>query len=287
MINLPNLPPKEDLEYREKDLLLSVYEEFARSSRIPFYILIIVLIIAYPLTALLRVVMTKAFVSSYTPPPVVSDPYHAKPLQVLKVQILSVAPGIFSVFAQVINPNPTLSAKSVAYDFVLKGTDGEILKKVEGENYLFPSESKFFLLPHANVPSVPNAAELTVREVKWTRRIPKVDIRLEVLQKTTGVTPEGNFFVEGLVKNLQGFLIKKVNLDVMIFDKNNQNILAINSTLLDDLVPFESRYFKLLWPANEKQLFRSSKGQVQVLPSLNLLVPGLVLEEESQKVPVR
>ncbi len=282
MINLPNLPEKEELEFKEKEFLLSLYEQFQRSSKIWFVVLGVLLVLALPAKFVLQGIFASALIKSYRPPVVNLQPYIPQELQVLRTEILSVSAGSVSVLAQLLNPNRDISAREFTYRFVLKDGTGAVLSEVPGEGYLLSGESRFLLLPLLSLSPLPKTAELVLEQVRWTRRQPEFEVRLEVLQKNTGYTPEGKFFVEGLVRNLQNYQIKKVELSFIVFDQSNRNIVGVNSSVITDLVGSESRYFRVLWPSGK----RFAPGQVEVIPDVNLLAPGLILEQQ-QKIPVR
>lgn len=281
-MKLPNLPEKEELEFKEKEFFFSLHEQFESSAKIWFYLLLVVVILAWPGTILLRANLAGLFISRYQPPEVNLHPYTPLDLKILKTQVLPVTAGIFSAYAQVLNPNLDISSQLFHYQFVFKDASGAEMKKVLGTNYLLAGESKFLLAPTVTTSPAPQSVEFLIGKTEWTKRRPDIDVKLDILQKNTGTTPEGKFFVEGLLKNLQSLQIKKVELTALVFDQTNQNVVAVNSSVYTDLVPLESRYFRLVWPVARFP----SQGEVQVIPSLNRLDPGVVLGKPN-KIPVR
>ncbi len=289
MINIPKLPEKEELLFQEKSFLLSLYEQYQNSAHLKILIWILagVLAAGWPLKYVIDSNFSKYLIGRLEPSLVNLEPYRPVPLEIRRLKLLALpAPGKFSVYAQVINPNPDISVSALLYEFVLKDAEGKILTTVSGKSFLEPAASKFLLLPLLNLTG-PEAekkkitAELRFGKIRWTRRVPEVEVNLEVLQKKFGVAAEGNFFVEGLLKNLQGFGLKKVEVGALAFDVANQEILGVNSTVLTDLRPFESRYFRMLWPGDLPGV-----GDVQVIPAVNLLEPQAFLEA-GEKVPAR
>lgn len=286
MLKIPKIPEKEELEFKEKEFLLSVYEEFQASSKFWFILLLAVIILAFPVKVLVEDSFAQSFISSYQPPPVNLKPYIPQPIKILKTQILSAGAERVSVYAQIFNPNSDISSPKFDYEFILKDQSGNVLKKLTGQSYLFAGESKFLLVPSVDFSgsaTLPKSAELNLRDVRWTKRSPAIDIHLEILQKNTGLNLEKQFYVEGLLRNPHQFAIKTVELAVILFDSTNQNIVGVNSTVKTELKPLESRYFRVVWPGGKPA---SSLGEVQVLPYLNRLDPGLVLELP-HSVPLR
>ena len=275
------MPEKEELQYREKEFLLNLYEAFEGFSKKLLIILLVVIVGAFPLAVFLKSILTNLFVSSYVPPFVNEQPYTPQGLQVLKTDLLAVSSGVFSAYAQLLNPNPDLSVRKFAYRFVFRGSDNSLIDEVDGESFMLGGESKFLLAPIVELESVPSSVELVIDGASWTAWTPAVSPELEVLQKNTGRTLEGQFFVEGLIQNSQGFIIKKVEIELIAFDASNQKVAGINSTAISDLKPFESRYFRAIWPIGF-----SSLGEVEVIPLVNPFGPGLILEQV-EDIPAR
>lgn len=277
---IPKLPEKEELEYKQKEFLLSVYEQFQGSSKLLLRALVILAILAVPLKFGLEFLLVKSLTAAYRPPVVNSALYTPQDLEVRQVQILRLDDKHVSAVAQVLNPNAEISVYALAYEFILKNESGHKVGKISGASYISARESKFILEPLILMDPLPQQAELTLHNIRWTSKKPE-ELKLEILQKNVGQTVEGNFFAEGLVKNLQGFGLKKVEVSAVVFDISNQNIIAVNKTVLTELRPFESRYFRMVWPRNYPSI-----GQVNVAASVNLLDPGLILEK-GKLVPAR
>ena len=285
MLKMPKLPevklPRgEDLQYKEKEFLLSVYEQFQRSSKKLFYILGGMILLVIPVGFLAQTYLAEYWINSYQPPVVNLHPYTPAEIQILDVRVLPVVSGTYSAYAQIVNPNPDISVRSFQYEFVFKDGQGRKIKSAEGQDYLPAQESKFLILPSVRV-SDALSAELIIKEVAWTKQTSESRVAFEVLQKKSGQTPENNFFVEGIVKNSSSFGLKNVAVPVIVFDSSNQNVLAVNSTVLSDLKPFENRYFRVLWPVVSANI-----GEIRVTPGFNPLDPGLLLEK-SDRVPAR
>jgi hypothetical protein len=282
MLKLPNLPEKEELEYQKQEFFLSILEEFQATSKLWFYFLGAFVLIAIPAGILMKNVWTSSFISQYQPPAVNTVPYQAVPLRVLKTEILPVTDTLDSVYSQIFNPNSDISASDIQYELLLKGSGGNILNTIKGDSYLLAGESKFLLSPTVAANPLLASVELKFGEIHWTKFKPQFVLKLSVLQANTGTAPEGKFFVEGLVRNPEGYRVKKVEVAIVVFDKTNQNIQAINSTVLTDLLPLESRYFRVIWPFGKTY----PVAQVQIIPYVNLLDPGFVIQKPD-KLPAR
>lgn len=284
MVKLPNLPPQEEIQYKEKEFFLSLYEQFQQSSKIWFVFLAAAVVAAIPLKSFIAGKFAASLISSYRPVEVNENPYHPEDLRVLKAKAIPAGQNLYSAYAQILNPNPEVSAREFQYRLMIKNSGGQIIKTIPAVNFILAGESKFLLFPTITLNEKPDQVEIEFQKIRWTGSKPAFDTRLEILQKNTGVTAENQFFVEGLLRNLESFGIKQVELGAIVFDKSNQNILAVNISLLTDITPLENRYFRLIWPS--RHINTSTVGQVTVIPQVNPLNPGLILEN-GEKLPAR
>src|SRR3989338_6725163 len=259
MVNIPKLPEKEELEYKEKEFFLSLSEQLEASSRYWFFALIVVAAVSVPVGFLLRGTLSRTFIGSYEPPPVNTTPYTPEPLQVLQTGVLPLGGGVVSIYGQPRNPNPDISARGFDYVFVLEDAAGQETGRVEGKSYLLAGDSRFIVVPSHASASQPARVRLEFGEVDWTKLQPEHDLRFEIAQKNTGVTPEGRFF-----------------------DEQHQNLLGVNTGSYTDLFPLENRYFRAIFPGS--RVFPPES--VEVIPSVNLLSPGVIIGTP-EKVPVR
>lgn len=282
MAKLPEikLPEKEELEYKEKEFLLSLYEQFERSSKIWFAALLLAVLLAFPLKLILESQFSSRLVASLKSLPLNQNPYQPLELEVVRRGIVEVQSGVYSAYAQILNSNPTLAAREFVYELVLKDTSGKILAQNSGRSFALRGESRFLLWPKINLSSRPEQVELQVQDAKWTASNPPIP-RLEVLQQGSGVTAENQFFVEGVLKNQEGFGMKKVELSVIIFGPAGSQVLALNVSEVSDLKAFEGRYFRVLWPKPITNL-----GLVEIIAEVNPFAPGLRIDEQD-KIPSR
>ncbi|OGE76201.1 MAG: hypothetical protein A3C85_02180 [Candidatus Doudnabacteria bacterium RIFCSPHIGHO2_02_FULL_48_21] len=273
MINIPNLsnlPNKEDLEYKEKTFLIDVRDQFHQTSKKWYWGLLATIIISLPLGFLLRRQLASFIIGRQEPIPVNENLYHASDLKAAEVDFIFVNPGLVSAYAHVSNPNADLSARSFSYEFVFKNSSGSVMKTIRGESFLLPGASRYVILPAVTVAENPSTINFSMSNPRWTRAMIPDNPEFTILQPKWG-DADSKFFVEGLVKNPYSFVVKKLNLSAVIFDQANRTPLAVNHTVLDDLAPLESRYFRLFWPKSQSDLFGQVMGQVQLKAEINPL----------------
>lgn len=284
MLNIPKIPEKEDLVYKERSILLMIVEQFQSSRYLKYLTLILVVlaVLASPGKTLLKDLFAKQFIASYQPPAVNEQPYIPQDLLIRQAGILPVAESTYSGYGQFVNPNPEISARRIGYKFVFRNSEGEITSEHLGQDFLFPGESHFVIVPELEFETAPSRVELVIESVNWTRWQPSVNPELSIIQQKSGTSPEGNFFVEGLLKNSTAFQIKKVAVEILVFDAANKSLVAVNSTMRDDLKPYESRYFRVLWP----KPLEENLGQIQILARINAFEPVIFYGSET-KLPAR
>jgi len=275
---IPNLPPKEELEFKEKAFLLEAREQFRQTSKKWYYALLTAVILSIPLGFILRRQIASYIISRYQPPVVNQNLYHALDLKTAEVDFIPVSPGLFSAYAHVFNPNADLSARSFDYEFSFKNQNGQVYKTAQGQSFLLPGASRFVIVPAVAVAETPTEINFTAANPRWTRAALPANPEFTVLQPRWGDS-DGKFFVEALVKNPYSFIVSKVNVSVVIFDRGNREVLGANHTVLDDLEPLETRYFRVLWPRPQAELFTQSLGQIQIRAEINPLDPQFNLED--------
>lgn len=280
MVNVPKLP-LEDLEFKEKEFMLSVYEDFEKSSKFWFWLLLGVLVLWIPARLFLEKNLTTTFLARIIVPQVNLHPYSPRGLETVHSEIIPVKSGLYSAYIQILNPNPDISARKFSYELSFFDADGGTIKKISGENFALAGTSKFIVLPNIALPAPPANIKADLKDIQWTKYIPKIDPHLEVLQERSGVTPEGNFFAEGLLRNPQSFHIKNIEIVVLQFDKQNKKIIGVNSTRVQDLASGESRYFRVLWPSEF-----SNYGDTQIIPSIDLFSANFEIDK-GQPLPPR
>lgn len=278
MIKIPKLPDKEEFAFREKSFLYETYEDLKTTPKGWFIVLLVVLVLGVPLYVLLLGRFTDRLISDYQPP-VVEGGIMAKPLAAGQAMVLPVTSGVYSALAQVSNPNADLLVRDFAYEFVFKNRAGEVIKTAAGESFLAQGASRFVILPSVTLSETPVRADLALGKARFSQSIPDFVPEFDILQQNSGDTDQGNFFVEGLVKNSYSYSVKKLNVQVLVFDTANRRVLAVNGTALTDVKPYESRYFRVIWPVPESSLFDQGIGQISITADVNPLDPGLQLSD--------
>lgn len=264
---------KEDLRYKEQDFFVGLSDQWEKTNKAWLIALLVALVISVPIGVGVSSIFARQFISEYHPPEVFLDRYDPLDLEVTRIGLLPVDDGVYSSFAQVLNPNPNLSAHRMNYSFVFKADDGEEVKRVSGESYILAGDSRFIVLPRVELEEA-DKVELVFDEIRWTNRIPNFNPKFSVLEQSSGTNTEGKFFVQSLIRNNEGFEVRSIDVAILVFDRSNQKIIAVNATVLNHLLALENRFFRAMWPVDFP-----AAGVVQIEPSVNPFDPGLQLEE--------
>ena len=278
---IPDLPEKDELQFKSQELMLSLKEQYQATSKRWFYALLAFLVMSVPIGIGLKVLIQRQLINSYEPPVVNENLYNPEDLQVFGADILPVVNGVYSAYAQVLNPNRELAAWDVEYRFTFSDSSGNVFHSKQGKGYLKAGESKFLLIPRVDLDTQPASVSFQIDSVRFTGRASDLEVEFDILQQNSGVNLENNFFVEAEIRNRQDFRVKKVDVQVLVFDPSNESLRAVNVTSFTDLKSFESRYFRVLWPDPILNI-----GQIQITASVNPLDPGVLLEAQ-EGVPDR
>jgi hypothetical protein len=183
--------------------------------------------------------------------------------------------GSFGAAAKIINPNPDLSLDNLTYSwkfFDALGQEVQALNQndLSGSTYILPKSTKYIAAPKILVQSAINKAQLTISQpLKWQKKISLPSIKLSASPGTAGQqTSPVTFSIDSKIYNNSPYKIKEAQIIFLAYDQN-QNLLAVSKRSEYDLIPYEKRSFKQLWPG----LYLLSP-LVQIFADTNTLNPG-------------
>jgi len=171
MIKLPN---KQELKYKEQDFFISLGEQWKKTKKVWFIILLVVIVLIAPIHFTIKIFVSRSLINSYQPPAVNFDRFSPDDLELAEIGLIRVTPDIFSAYAQLINPNPDLSAHQISYTFVFFDQQGVELGRKSEISFLIASESRFVVEPRVEFPQADDV-KLILDEVRWTDRVPKFE----------------------------------------------------------------------------------------------------------------
>ena len=268
--NMLELKPKSELEIQEK--IINILEQLQRVSKKLLVLLAVVLVLALPLRLILRAAFFNLLSSNYSPPPIVYERPEPKPLRIIDKKILTAGNNRFFAYARIQNPNGALAVRSLPYEFVLYGIDGKEVERYSGVSYILPAQDKLIFMPAREFAEAPFRVEVNLDVEQWS----KVSIKpLSFLfEQVEFGSDDGYFFVSALLRNDNPYIIPEVELAVILYNLQRE-VVGVNFTTINEVLPQESRFFRVIWPAG----VQGEVADVEFKPAVNQLNPGALLTE--------
>lgn len=263
--NMMDYSRKTEIEIQEK--IIDLVESIQSTSRQFFILLVLVIIFAIPLGYVLRFTF---FSLLYHPPNlVIYTRPDAQDIQVNEVKILISGPDTYYVYARVANPNANLALRKLDYTFKLLGASDETLGSAAGETYLLPGEDKYIISPsfHLAAPAVRSEFVIDNPEIKWSKVGELRDLQFDFENITWSKSSDRPFFTAAQLKNQNPYIISTLEVIVVLYDLKNQ-VIGVNTTILNLLQPDEKRFFRVVWPNGvptgvARAEFKASVNQMQ------------------------
>lgn len=203
--------------------------------------------------------------------------YTATPLVINPVEISKFGDIFYSAAVQIKNPNTELSLPETAVKIEFLNSKGQIVASSDTVLFLLPGQSKQLVVPKITSKDQIASGRVQLPEhPSWQKRLSIPTVKLS---PSTPIFYNQNdpiaFAVEGTVYNQSPYLLKKITINYILYDKNNA-VLGASSRSEFDMKPFERRAYKQLWPG----IYTQNVIKVDVLPETNVLnVSNLVFTE--------
>ena len=202
-----------------------------------------------------------------TPVPVVIVPT-IYPIEVIWSQAFSAGPDLYSVAAEIKNPNTNFGASSFSYTFYLYDQNGVLLTTAVGQSFIWPGESKYIVSGGINLTKAPVKILFQIGEPTWQeiKSFSGIDLTLGNITYGKGKAGSGKFYsVDFTASNNTPFDLGKVYVSVVVLDKGELPIAAA-STLLENLKSKERRPSSIPWFSS----FPGTPNRVDLNVSTNL-----------------
>ncbi len=179
------------------------------------------------------------------------DVIEAKPFEIKSVSMVTGGQGRYDVIVEIKNPNSIYGAKKIPYVIVLRDAEGIEIERVENESFALPSQSRY--IAELNIPSntVPARAEAIInsKEIQWVKFVDYEDPNFVVSGERFGTVESGINYAQafGIVNNRSTFDFQDVGVIVILKNEKNKPI-AVNKTVMRDLIAYRQRDFSLSWP---------------------------------------
>ncbi|MEK9181350.1 MAG: hypothetical protein AAB871_03880 [Patescibacteria group bacterium] len=273
------LPNKSELELQEK--IISWEEKIESVPKALFITLAVVMVLAVPAGVALKYAFYSVFLTGYTPPPIIYVKPDAKDLEIKDQKFFSIGSGLYFAYARVSNPNPDLAIRQLDYDFILTGTAGEELKRYSSStstaSYILPGQENILLMPPQSLSTPPAGVKVLFRFNHWSRvsEISNLNFIFEGVEY--GAEKNGPFMVSAQARNDNPYIVPELELAILLYDIKRE-VVGVNFTTLNYMMPHESRFFRVLWPVP----ISGAVAFVEFKPRVNLLKKGSIFTSESE-----
>jgi hypothetical protein len=172
-----------------------------------------------------------------------------RPPQISSVNITEAGAGIYSIAAEISNPNLTLSLDNVSYNFLLFNAQNQQMGSSQATLYLLPGETKYLILPNYQTAEPISGAQIQLpQNLPWQKRLNIPDVSLTASTPTTSnqQSPPA-FVVQGTVYNNSPYQLNQVDIAFILKDAAGK-IVGASSRAEFTFAPFERRAYVQLWP---------------------------------------
>jgi hypothetical protein len=188
--------------------------------------------------------------------------------QISAMTITQSGAGIYSVAAQITNPNLTLSLDNVSYNFLLFNAQSQQVGSSQAILYLLPGETKYLILPKFQTAETIAGAQIQFpQNLPWQKRLDIPSITLSASTPTTqNQQSPSAFVVQGTVYNNSPYQLNEVDIAFILKDATGK-IVAASSRAEFTFGPFERRAYVQLWP----NVYSTNIATVDVYPETDVL----------------
>jgi hypothetical protein len=176
----------------------------------------------------------------------------SKPLSVNWVKVLPVSETEVSLLAKIANPNLNFGSRSFSYRFEVIGPFGALLKKVDGQSFIYPGEEKYLMAPALKInPTDVSQVKLVIATstLIWQSKEELIKPRLSSRSIKTEIAGQ-NVKVNGLVKNEDPLSVSRVKIFALLFDDQNK-ILNASYTAITNLQGLDEQPFIINFPKGD------------------------------------
>ena len=172
-------------------------------------------------------------------------------IDILSVKYIYIKDGFYSTVAEVRNLDQNQGADNIPYVFELLNSAGKVVGKKNGSTFILPNQKKYIVEPRLESSQNVSRARLSFRDsaVSWQRvdekfQSPFLVIRDKEYRLLVG--EPGYSQATGVVINKSNIGFDVVEAKVVLFDTEGE-IIGVNSTEINTLIPEQERYFETTW----------------------------------------
>ena len=180
-------------------------------------------------------------------------------LKVSKIRAVQAGIESFDLLAQIENPNREYGAPQAFYQFEIFDQGNNLIRKVDGSTFIFPSQTKYIIESPVNLSGLPYKVTFSIKNVDWEKLLNFENVGLEIYNKKYNeLSPEQDYFSEasGIIENASNYDYEKVEIFVVLYD-NKDNIINFAKTEQRTISSGDRREFKVSWKRPFKKVYKS------------------------------
>lgn len=200
----------------------------------------------------------------------------AKAVEVFFAKGIGIRSGTYDLVAEIRNPNETVAAANLDYEFSLSNGSGEITKKV-GTTFLYPQERLQVIDVITGVEHAPTAVEFRILNTGWIRTR-NIRPNLVIEHREYRVEEEGSrnmSVVEVSVLNKSSFDFRETEINFILLNRDG-NIVGANRVTIENFLAGSRRVIKSIWP----YVFAEEIADIEVEPRTNIFYPLNILKPQ-------
>lgn len=254
-----------DLQQNERleEWFLIIGEKFRETNVIWFYALGLSLLLALPYYYFVNFSFEQALSASVSPIRVNYQEVIKQPLELLEQKIFDLGNNTYSGYVKVKNPNSDWGVPEQQYRAEFKSATDNYITGLNGNTFILPFSEKIITLPRFSSETRPAKIEFTLNESSFIRPPQLPALSLEIQRRLLTLELDKTI-VNAVILNKTPFKISRVDLPIVLYDNNNQ-IIGVNYTNINDLQSNESRSFQYIWYNRIDGVART-----EIIPELNI-----------------
>ncbi len=172
-----------------------------------------------------------------------------KPLEITDKSIVYGGKGKYDAVVTIKNPNTLYGASTIRYTISLVSADGEVIMKKTGEDFILPTQERFFIETNIESNVVPKDLNISIDYIDWKKFVDYKDPDFLVQNVQFGKVESGINYAKAfaLIRNNSDFDFREVRVYVVIKDENDKPI-AVSATTIGNFQARDERDFTLTWP---------------------------------------
>jgi hypothetical protein len=247
---------------RIQEIFLVIGDKLAPVKKIWWYVFGIVLVALIPLYYLARSGFAQLMISRYQAPQITYTSAIKQPLQIIDKKIFTLSENSYSGYIKIKNINLEWGVAAQQYTAEFNTLGGTSITKVNGSAFILPASEKIIVFSRFSSPTKPEEIVAALGSTAFIRK-PETVFNFELERVNLQNNPDG-LTVSAGIKNLTPFTVKTINLPVTVYNNQNQ-IVGVNFTNINDVLSGDTRTFTYFWPASVPGASRA-----EISPEINI-----------------